>query len=358
MKLSLLKHVAIPDRVFDLTFAPGANRILVERDEKPTLILDATTGKQIAKLPKDASVAAIDPVGTLAAVCEGGKTVAGRHEWNVSLWDLAKGKKVALLAKSHPDDNLSPEVISTTRVLAVRKEKSAYSFVLFDRAGKKVSAVALGKVSLPFVAALSANERLLAHAYFTGAAQLVDATSGKTRKLAGSGLKIGRDHEKGISELSFDATGEYLLAVSHGSELAHVWSTKTGKSLAGSWVGNSVQDAFFYGGKLVVTAAGSREATATVHSLGTKTKPRVIVVGTATMLFASAGDDRFLARAGHTGWDAYAKNGLELWDLVSGKRAAKAVLPAPMKAVNALAACPGKVAVGDLKGGVALFAYA
>lgn len=358
MKLSLLKHVAIAGRVFDLTFAPGANRLLVVCDEKPTLILDATTGKEIGKLPKGASVAAIDPVGTLAAVCEGGKTVAGRYTWNVSLWDLAKGKKVALLAKSHPDDNLAPEVIGPSRVLALRKKKNAYSFVLFDRAGTKEKELALGKVSVPFVAALSADQRLLAHATFTGAGQLVDAASGKTRKLAASGLTIDRHHEKGISQLSFDATGEYLLAVSHGSELAHVWSTTTGKSLAGSWAGKSVHDAFFSGGSLVLTAAGSREATATVHALGTKARPRVIVVGTAGMLFASAGDDRFLARAGHTGFDAYAKDGLELWDLVSGKRAAKDALPAPMKAVNALAACPGKVAVGDEKGGVALFAYA
>jgi len=243
-------------------------------------------------------------------------------------------------------------------VLAVRKKKSAYSVVLFDHKGKKTSEVALGKVPLPFVAALSADERRVAHAYFTGAAGLVDTASGKTRKLAGGVLKIDRHHEGGISELSFDATGEHLLAVSHARELAHVWSTRTGKSLTGSWVGKSVQDAFFSGGSLVVTASGSREATATVHSLTGKGKPRVIVLGQASMLFASAGDDRFLARAGFTGWDAYAKNGLELYDLTSGKCAAKAKLPAPMQAVSPLAACPGKIAVGDREGGVALLAFA
>lgn len=49
---------------------------------------------------------------------------------------------------------------------------------------------------------------------------------------------------------------------------------------------------------------------------------------------------------------------LEARALGSGKCAAKARLPATMKAVSTLAACPGKIAVGDRKGGVALFTFA
>jgi hypothetical protein len=61
--------------------------------------------------------------------------------------------------------------------------------------------------------------------------------------------------------------------------------------------------------------------------------------------------------SGYTNYDAYAKSGLELHDLVTGKRVAKAVLPAAMKAVTCLAACAGRVAVGDRKGGVALLGF-
>lgn len=358
MKLSLLAHLPIDGQVADVVLCGAANRVIVVRGDKPALVLDATTGKEIGKLPKNAQVGAIDAAGTRAVVVAGGKTVAGRYEWNVWLWDLTTGKKGAVLATNHPDDNLAPAAIGTTRVVAVRKKKQAYSAVLFDRAGKKVVEHALGKVPLPFLAALSSDERLLAHAYFTGAAGLVDAVTGKARKLAGGALKIGRDHDKGVSELSFDASGEHLLAVSHGSESAHVWSTRTGKSLTGSWIGKSMQDAFFVGDTLVLASSGSGEGTAVVHSLVKKGKPRVIVVGKAAMLFANAGDDRIFARAGHTGWHAFAESGLELYDLVSGKRAARAALPKPMTAVSSLAASPGRVAVGDRKGGVALFAYA
>jgi hypothetical protein len=358
MKLSLLAHLPIDGQVADVMLCGSANRVLVVRDGKPALILDATTGKEIGKLPKDAQVATVDAAGTIAAVVAGGKTVAGRYEWQMWLWDLTTGKKIAVLATNHPDDNLAPAAIGRTRVVAVRKKKKAYSVVLFDRTGKKVAEHALGKVPLSFLAALSADERLVAHAYFTGGSGLVDAATGKARKLAGGALKTGRDHDKGVSELSFDASGEHLLAVSHGSESAHVWSTQTGKSVSGSWIGKPMQDAFFVGDSLVLASSGSREGTAVVHSLVKKAKPRAIVVGKASMLFANAGDDRILARAGHTGWDAFAESGLELYDLVSGKRAAKAVLPKRMAAVSWLAASPGRVAVGDRKGGVALYAYA
>ena len=355
MKLVLGKHIALPSSVLDLTFAVGANRLVVTREGEPALILDATTAKEIATLPRGAGMGPVDRAGTLAVVGEGGKRVAGRYTSNVSLWDLAKGKKRALLAKNHPQDNLAPQAIGATRVLGIRQRKDAYSICLFDHAGKKLVEHALGKVPLPFHGALSADERVVVHAFFTGAAQLVDVASGRAQKLAGGVLRIGHDHDKGISRLAFDSSGEHVLYVSHGTETVHVWNARTRKSLAGTWVGERVQDAFFSGGSLVVVSSGTREATAKIHSLATKAKPRVIIVGHGSLLFAAAGDDRHLACVGFTGWDAYAKSGLEIYDLVSGKRAAKIPLPARMKLACSVAACPGKVAVGDLAGGIALF---
>ena len=355
MKLVLRKHLALPSPVLDLTFAVGANRLIVTREGERALILDASTGREIAGLPKGAGVGPVDPAGTLAVVGEDGKRVAGRSTSNVSLWDLAKGKKRALLAKNHPGDDLAPQAIGATRVLGIRQRKDAYSICLFDHAGKKLVEHALGKVPLPFHGALSADERVVVHATFTGAAQLVDTASGKAQKLAGGVLRIGRDHDKGISSLAFDSSGEHVSYISHGTETVHVWNVRTRKSLAGTWVGERVQDAFFSGGSLVVVSSGTREATAKIHSLATKAKPRVVIVGHGSLLFAAAGDDRHLACVGFTGWDAYAKSGLEIYDLVSGKRAARIALPGPMKTACSVAACPGKVAVGDLAGGIALF---
>jgi len=355
MKLELVEHVKVAGEVYGLTLA--GNRLLVLRGMAPTLVLDATSGKLVTELPKGSTVYAVDAAGALAVVHDDGKTVGGRYEWGSSLWDLAKGKKLASLAKNTPDDNVTPATFGATRLLTVRKRKTTYSFRLYDRAGKMVAEHGLGKVLLPFRAVMSPDERLAAHAYFTGAAHLVDLTTGESRKLAGGALRIGRQHEKGISDLVFDPAGEHLMYHSGGADAVHVWSVRSRKTLPGKWTTASSSDAFFVGGALVLVRGRSGEATITVFALAGKAEPRVIPVGEHAMRFASVGDGRHVACAGATGFDPAAKASLAVWDVTNGKRAAKGTVPTAMKAVGALAASPARVALGDRKAGVALYAF-
>lgn len=357
MKLSLLKHVPVAGRVYSLTFVRGANRLLVSLGGDGVLV-DATTGKTVAKLPKDSSVSAMAPDGALAAVTSGGKTVGGRYEWSVSLWDLAKGKKIRPLAKNHPDDKVSPDVIGKSRILATRVKKSTYSFCLYDRTGKRVAEHRLGKVDLPFYAAMSRDERIAAHAYFTGAAHLVDLESGQSRKLVGGALRIGRQHDKGISSLAIDPSGEYVMYVSSPSRKVQVWSTRTRKSVSGTWADAPVTDAMFFGQALVVLHSSSQDSTITSFPLAGKGAPRKIVVGKGATLFADASNDRHFACAGYSAAHAFAEKGVGIWDVTTGERVAKATPPKGMDAISALGACGDRIALGDLKGGIALFARA
>lgn len=356
MKLELVQHVEIEGEVYGLTLA--GDRLVVLRGAAPTLILDATSGRVVAKLPKGSTVHSVDAAGALAVVQDDGETVGGRYEWGTSLWDLAKGKKLVSLANNHPDDNVTPATFGSTRLLAVRKRKTAYSFRVSDRAGELVAEHGLGEVQLPFRAVMSPDERLGAHAYFTGAAHLVDLTTGKSQKLAGGALRIGRQHEKGISDLVFDAAGEHLMYHSSGSDAVHVWSVRSRKPLPGEWTTASSSDAFFAGGGLVLVRGRSQEATITVYALDGKSAPRAVTVGERAMRFASLRDERHVACAGATGFDPTAETSLAVWDVMSGKRAAKGAVPTSMKAVGAIAASPGRVALGDRKAGVALYAFA
>lgn len=358
MKLSLLKCVPMLGRVYGLTFVPGANRLLVSLGGDGTILLDATTGKQVAKLPKDSSVSAMDPNGALATVTSDGKTVGNRHEWDVSLWDLAKGKKIGPLAKNHPDDRLSPDAIGKTRLLATRKKKNTYSFCLYDRAGKRVAEHGLGKVELPFHAAMSSDERIAAHAYFTGAAHVVDLGTGKSQKLEGGTLRIGRQHHKGITSLAIDPTGEHVMYASSGSGKVHVWSTRTRRSVSGKWTSAPVSDAIFHAGGLAVMHSSSQTSTITWFPLAGKGAPREISVGKGATLFADAGDDRHVACVGHSGAHAFAEEGVGVWDVVTGKRVAKAAQPKGMDEISAVGAHRDRLALGDRKRGVAIFAVA
>jgi hypothetical protein len=355
MKLELLKRVPFSERIYTLTFVPGANRLLLGYGDGMTLF-DATSGKELAKLPKGSRLSAMDPDGTLGLLTSDGKTVKGRWEWDVTLWDIAKGKKLAVVAKNNPDDKISPEAIGKICMLAMRKKKNACSFCLYDRAGKKVAEHRLGKVDLPFHSAMSKDERLGAHAYFTGAAHLVDLGTGKSQKLVGGALRIGRQHEKGINGLAFDPTGEYLMYSSSGSDKVHLWSTRTRKAVAGKWTSvSNVKDAFFFAGGLAITCSG-RESTVTFFPLTGKSPPRIITVSEGGTLFACVGDDRHVACAGYTGYDPLAVKGLGIWDVTTGKRVAKAAQPKGMEKISAIGACHDRVALGDQKGGFALYA--
>ncbi|MBL8606858.1 MAG: WD40 repeat domain-containing protein [Myxococcales bacterium] len=355
MKLELVEHVAV-EAVSGLTIA--GDRVVAARGGARTIVLDAKSGKTVVELPEGAGVLAVDSAGELAVVGEEGKTVGGRYEWATSLWNIGKGKKIATLAKNHPDDNIAPEVFGPTRLLAMRKRKSHCSFCLYDRAGEKVAEHELGDVLLPFRSVMSGDERLGAHAYFTGAAHLVDLTTGKSQKLAGGALRIGRQHDKGISSLAFDSTGEHLMYHSSGSATAHVWSVRTRKAVPGKWTEASSTDAFFLGkGALVLVQGRSQDATITVHALDGKTAARSIAVGERAMCFASLGDEHHVACAGATGFDPSAAKSVAVWNAATGRCAAKGVVPPPMKAVSVLAAARGRVALGDRKAGVALYAF-
>jgi WD40 repeat protein len=356
MKLVLKKRVDV-GRVIGLAFARGARRLIVTCGDDQ-LLLDVATGKPVGKLPKGAHVAAVDDAGTLAAVHEDGKYVGKRYEWGVSLWDLAKGKKICALAKNNPDDNVAVEAIGPTRLLALRKKKSAYSFCVYDRRGAKLAEHPLGKVPLPFHAAMSPDEKRAAHAYFTGVAHLVDLESGKSQKLTGGALRIGRQHDKGITHLAFDAKGEHVMVHSAGSEKAHVWSVRTRKPVPGKWTSESPQDAFFRGDSLAVLFSGSQGATLKLFPLDGKGAPKVFTTGKGRTLFADLGDGKHVACAGYSGHDAWAEKGLSVFDLTTGKRVARAPEPKGMNALSALIAGPGFVAAGDLKSGVAIYAFA
>jgi WD40 repeat protein len=359
MKLELVAGLPV-EGARALTFAPGSDRLIVTREKEGALVLDARTGKEIGKLPRGASVSCLDPEGTLAVVSEAGRARGGRHEWDVSLWDLAKVKRIAVIARNHPDEHVSPRDLGPTRLLCLRTKKETLSLCTFDHAGEPVGETPLGKVPHPFYAALTPDEQVAAHATFTGAAQFVDLRTGKGHKLVGGGLRVGRDPDMGISKLAIDSTGEYLMYASFATGCVHVWSMRTRKSLAGKWTKASVTDAFFFGGALGVAWSGSDGMKVTSFPLEGRAGPRVCQMSPEPALLAALGDGRHFACAGHSGYAAISapSRGVAVWDLGSGKRAARAKEPSGMSAIVDLAACPDRVAVCDVKAGVALFAVA
>lgn len=358
MKLELVALVGVKD-VRSVTLAHGSDRLLVGRSEGPVLVLDARTGKEVGKLPKGCSVLELDTQGMLAVVDEDGKSRGGRHEWNVSLWDLVKVKRIATIAKNHPDDRVSAEAFGATRLLCLRIKKNALSLCSFDRRGKAIEARSLGKVPLPFHVAMTANEQAAAHCYFTGAAQLFDLRTGKGQKLAGGTLRIGRNHDKGVSRLAFDSSGDHLVYASHGSGTVHVWSTRTRKPVAGKWSKIAMTEVYLFGDSLGIAWSGSDGAKMTAFSLTGKGAPRVFQTSPEPALFAQLGDGRHFACAGASGHHVIGarSRGVTLWDFSTGKRVASAK-PAGLTAVNCLTASPGRVAISDAKAGIAVFAVA
>jgi hypothetical protein len=339
--------------VYGLRFVADGRRLVVARGGQGTTVLDATTCKEIVAFSEGASIGVLGTDGALASVTDEGKTVAGRHTWAESLWDLATGKKLATLSKNTPDNNLALVTAGATRVLGWRKKKTAYAVCLFDRAGTLVAEHALGTTPLPFHLALSPDERCVAHAYFTGAAALFDLDSGKGHKLTGGALRIGRQHEKGITSLAFTPSGEHLFYES--PEAVHVWDVRTRKASAGSWQEGPADIAFCAGPRFITVRTKSSEATATAHDLGATSKSKTITLGAGPVRVAYPGDAKHLA---YTEDPASPRAALALVDLATGKRAARCVLPASTKAPLALAACPGRIAVGDRAGRLTIFTYA
>lgn len=358
VKLELLAKKPIPN-VRVLTLASGADRLVVARGDQGALVLDARTGKEVGELPKG-RLTALDPEGMRAIVEESGQTRAGRYEWNVSLWDLAKVEKVAVINKSHPDDKLGPYAFGKTRLVCIRNRKGAHSLCVFDRAGAKTAETALGKIPIPFHVASSRDEQQFAYSYFTGATCLArlgaDDHFDKGRKLVGGVLRIGRNHDRGISKLRFDRSGEHLMYTSFGSRCVHVWSAGARKSVPGKWAKASASDAFFVGEEIALVNSGADGAKITAFALDGKALPRVAQVDREAMLFADVSDDRHIACVGQSGraGSRAAAPALVLFDVGRGKVAARAKAPAGMSAVRALAACPKRVAIGDAKAGFAV----
>lgn len=341
MELSLSKHVALGGRVHGLTLA--GDRLIVRRGEGP-LVLDAADGRTIAELPPAGTVTAVDGAGTLATITEEGASVEGQYQWTISLWDLARGARIATLATSTPDDNVTPSAIGATRVLGMRKRKKDYSLCLYDHRGQPVAEHPLGDVDLPFAVAMSDDETLAAHAYFTGAGHLVDLRTGRSQKLVGGALRIGRQHERGISSLTFDRPGSHVMYVA--PDKVHVWSTASRKSLSGSWASGSVGQAFFTAGKLGVVSAGA-SPTLTLHALDGRDSIGV-PLGAPKPLVASAGDDRHVA--------SIAGASLAVWDVTVGEAVAKT--QSPLQDCSALAASSDRVAIADRAGSVAIYRLA
>lgn len=342
MKLSLTKRVALGGRVHGLTLA--GERLIVRRSEGP-LVLDAASGETIAELPPAGMVTAVDGAGTRAAITEEGASVAGKYQWTISLWDLARGARLATLATNTPDDNVTPSAIGATRVLGMRKKKKDCSLCLYDLRGEPVAEHPLGDVDLPFAVAMSDDETLAAHAYFTGAGHLVDLRTGRSQKLVGGALRIGRQHEKGISSLTFDRPGAHVMYVA--PDKVHVWSTASRKSLSGGWTSGSVGQAFFVAGKLGVVSAGA-PSTLTLHALDGADAPIAVPLDAQKPLVASAGDDRHVA--------SIAGGSLAVWNVTVGEAVAKT--QSPLEACSALAASSDRLAIADRAGSVAIYRLA
>jgi hypothetical protein len=341
--LKLLAHLDI-GTVYAANIAPSAKRIVVSRGSDPQLLLDMTSGKELAKLPEGTYVTHIDDAGQLGVTSADGETVRGKWVWEIGLWDLAKAKKLVTLAKNEPNDKVAIEAFGKTKVFGIRKKKSAYSFCFYDRKGKSVKETKLGKVDLPFHGALSADERFGAHAYFTGAAHLVDLTTGKSQKLEGGTLKIGRQHEKGIHSLAFDDAGAHVMYVAPNK--VHVWSTATRKTSSGAWTKANVTDAWFTGAALVVAFSGPKGSTLTSFALDGAAS-EAIAVGKGEARFAHAGE-RVAVVADKT---------VALWNGKTGKRIAKAALPKAMEAIANVALSSDRIAVADRKNGVAIYGF-
>lgn len=288
-------------------------------------------GKKTLSLPKGATVSANDDEGTLAVLSRDGKHVGDRYTWASELWSLVTGKKIATLSGNHPDDATEAEAIVGNEIVCLRKRKSVYSLRTFDLRGKLVSDAPLGKVPLPFHVAVSRDGTLAAHAYFTGAAHLYDRTKKKSHKLVGGTLRIGRQHEKGITDLAFDPSGEFVMYASSGSDAVHVWSTRTKKSVKGTWTKERPDDAFFVAGGLGLIQG----TTLTFHALAGKTKPRPV---TSADHIVKMNDDQHVVTT--------TKGRIAVVDVATGKTVASAKGP---KTVRDLAASPRRVAVLDEK---------
>lgn len=357
MKLTLRASTVLPGPAHGILLV-GA-RVAVATGER-WFLRDATRLAAVAALPRGAGIAAADAARMQAVVTTDSKAVRGVQRWRDELWDLARGKRLATLAENHPDDNWGSVVFTAGGGLATRRRRRAGkgtdSLIRFDATGAVVDETTLTGAPMVFRIAASPDGTIAAHAYFDGRGGLVAYTDGKPprrRKLGGRITGIGRDHDKGVSDLAFDATGAYLLAMTHMGSRATVWSTATGKVVAGAWTKLGLDDAFFVGDALcAVNADTLRRA-----PLGGGAAGKPLKLAGHPGLAVPLGDDRHVVWCGATARsDDKALRVVEVWDLVRGVRVAALKHPANLRGVWTLAARPDLIALGAKDGRVTLIA--
>lgn len=300
-------------RVTNVRFVARGRRVLVH-EPGVLRVLDAATLADAFRVEGPSiRVQHVHPSSDLAVLEEGHGQRAGGYAWDVTLWDLAAGARLATLAECDPKDKLLPVVIGTTAIFAVRKAGTTLSLVRFDARGVRVDETPLGDVELPFHLAVSPDERWLAHAYFTGVTHVVDLSRGESGKLAGGALRIGRQHDKGLHYLAFDSTSTRLAYAAGGAERAHVWSVESRKSQKGGWEAVSVTDARFVGSHLVTLSGGAR-----MRSFAPNGSEVALPEGVGDARLVPLGDDRvvLVARSGVAG---SAGRGMAVIDVASGR---------------------------------------
>ena len=314
-----------------------AKSVVVGDPDAGLAIYARATKKRVAALPAG-TLQAVSPSASLGVMVLEGATRAGRYAWAVELWDLARGKRVAALARCTPDDQLDSFVLTDTAVWAIRTEVSGaartWSLVKLDHAGKQLASIALATKVAPFHLALGGS--IAVWAYFDGKAGIVENPSGKQAPLAGGALRVGRRHELGISELALASSGEFALAASSGAKRVIVWDLATRKAAAGPWATGDAKHARFLGHRVCWWADGSE-----LHVAPVTGGPAQTMRTGGPGRLAPLGDDRHVVWAGATGF--------ELWDVAAARRVATLKARHP---VTCLDAAGSTIVAGDDHGEV------
>jgi hypothetical protein len=262
-------------------------------------------GKRLARLP-DTWAEALDD--TCVIVHRPGVYVGKRYEWDIELWDATKGKRLVRLARCHPDDNLGKLGLAGERIFGLRTRKRT-SLVELDRRGTELSALTLATDLTVFHLAVSPDRTKAVWLYFTGKGGVVDLVTRKQAPLLGGALRIGRQHDKGISELAFDRSGHFALAVSAAMSKVTIWDLTTRKVVAGPWRSAAAYGACFVGDRVCWWSSDLPPASAPIAG-GTVTALPTKLRGDRAL-----GDERHVVCVGPTG--------LELWDVAAAKRRAR-----------------------------------
>jgi hypothetical protein len=338
--------------------AEAAGMVLAARGDD-VCFHELANGRVRFALKAGARVSAFgEGTGKHAVVTYDGQTRGGVYQWKTELLELATGK-ARPLATNRPDDNLGHVVVAATGLVAERKRRKGSSttqeIVRLGLDGKERDARRIVGSKVVFHLAVTRDERTAAHVYFTGKGALVDLATGKESPLVGGSFPIGRQHEKGVSNLLFDDAGAHLLAVSGGAERVSVWKVATRKTVSGAWKAMpSLRDAFFLGDRVGVVEALPNALRLHVMPVDGGEVERAIDLGGAPGRATPLGDGRHVVWAAMTGRESFDKPrpGVRVWDALTGKRVAGIDRDVVPKTI-ALAAAGHTIVVGGREGDVA-----